>query len=197
VNPLAAVAALTVAALAGVGVLGVLAARSTPDTRSAAVPAPGTDGNGRPAQAPAAQRPPATASALPAGTGTGRRVVYALGIRRVWVVRADDRVARTYVVPPGQPTLAPGAYEVYAKRSTKQASGSTRLRYVLLMEQGKGGESDLGFCSVPLTRSGKPAPPDSRAGGEAAATSCVQQKLGDARFLYRNAQVGTPVVVVP
>jgi lipoprotein-anchoring transpeptidase ErfK/SrfK len=195
INPLVAVMVMTAAALAVVGLLGVLAARSVPEPKPAA-PAGAT--KPLPAPAPVVQRAPVTSAALPGGTGTGRRIVYALGIRRIWVVGSDGQPTRTYQVPRGQPHVAAGTYTVYAKRLSQPTSQArNRIRYVLRMEEGKGGGSRLGFCSVPLTPSGRPAKPSQEGGIEATGSSCIQQKLADAKYLWRAGRVGTTVVVVP
>jgi lipoprotein-anchoring transpeptidase ErfK/SrfK len=194
-SPLVAVVGITIIALGLVGALGVLAARSEP---AAAPPAAKPRGGPLPQPTPVAQRAPATSAALPAGTGTGRRIVYALGIHRVWVVTADGTVRRTYQVPIKQPQLAPGEYKVYARRtSVPIGTDGLRHRYVLRMEQGKSGGSRLGFCSVPVTRSGKPAPESSEGGIETGGPSCIVQSPADARYLYKLVPVGTRVVVVP
>jgi lipoprotein-anchoring transpeptidase ErfK/SrfK len=115
------------------------------------------------------------------------------------VVGRGGKVLRTYSVSHRQPNLAPGTYRVYAKKATLAFEERQRLRYVLRMEQGKGGASQAGFCSVPLTRAGKPAKASTEAGLEGGAVSspCIEQKLADAKFLYGKAPVGTRVVVIP
>jgi hypothetical protein len=200
INPLVAVLGMTVAALAVVGVLGLLAAQSVPEPRpaapaGAAKPLPGQT----PAmQTPATQRQPADSVALPAGSGTGRRIVYAVGIRRIWVVGTSGQPVRTYRVPRGQPPVAAGTYTVDAKRRSQPASQPEyRVRYVLRTGPGTDGDSGPGFCSVPLTPSGRPARPAPPGDTAAAGLPCIQQKLADARYLWRAARVGTTVVVVP
>jgi hypothetical protein len=193
INPLFAVVAITVAALAVVGVLATLAARSAPDSRQAAA------GNQRPVPKTVAQRKPATSLALPRSTGSGRRIVYASGIQRIWVVASNGKVQRTYAVRGEQPHLSAGSYRVYARRLTvPEPDTDKRHKYVLRIERGKTGGSLEGFCSVLLTRGGRPAKQSDQAGIEGGGSApCVQQKVSDARFLWKSAPVGTRVVIVP
>src|SRR6476469_3335453 len=48
------------------------------------------------------------AAALPAASGEGKRVVYALSEKRVWLVAANGRAQRSFTVTPGSVSPAPG-----------------------------------------------------------------------------------------
>lgn len=195
-SPLVAVVGITIIALGVVGALGVVAARSNPAAGKPVAAQP--KGSTLPQPAPVTQPAPATSDELPANTGAGRRVVYALGIHRVWVVAKNGGVRRTYQAAIRQPQLAPGTYRVYARRSTVPVGdGRLRHRYVIRMEQGKGGDSRLGFCSQLVTRGGRPADAPAEGGIETGGPNCVVQTLADAKYLYRAAPIGTRVVVVP
>ena len=59
---------------------------------------------------PAAVRP-----ALPADSGEGRRIVYAVRAQRIWLVEADATVLDSYLVSGRKNTPRPGTYKVFSK----------------------------------------------------------------------------------
>jgi lipoprotein-anchoring transpeptidase ErfK/SrfK len=143
---------------------------------------------------PANVKPPATA-ALPAGSGSGRRVVYAIGAQQVWLV-TDSEVVRTYRVSGSRyDQLEAGTYEVSSKsRHATSWHGTETMEYMVRFH--RGARSNIGFHDIPV---------DTVRGSEVQTLSdlgtplsdgCIRQDVMDAAALWEFAPVGTPVVVV-
>ncbi|MFE9252159.1 L,D-transpeptidase [Streptomyces sp. NPDC007088] len=187
----AAVAGLTVAALAGIGFLAFQASASAPDHltpahHSGASPSPSSSappkGKGGPGK-PGAQAAPA----VPADSGTGRRVVYALDARRVWLVGEDGKARRSYEVTPSTVSPSPGSYAVTTRTETTPGSDGIAVVHVVRFALVEG--VTIGFSAA--QDGSTPAPdPQSRTGG-------VRESLKDAEAMWRFAPTGTKVVVVP
>jgi lipoprotein-anchoring transpeptidase ErfK/SrfK len=139
-------------------------------------------------------KPPATA-ALPADSGSGRRVVYAIGAQQVWLV-TDSEVVRTYRVSGSRyDQLEAGTYEVSSKsRHATSWHGTETMEYMVRFH--RGARSNIGFHDIPV---------DTVRGSEVQTLSdlgtplsdgCIRQDVVDAAALWEFAPVGTPVVVV-
>ena len=132
-------------------------------------------------------------TALPAGSGTGRRVVFSQSRQRVWLV--DGRtVERTYLVSGSRSdNLDTGTYEVYSR--SEQAWGiddSGSMRYFVRFTQGD--NAAIGFHDIPVA-DGEPVQTVAQL-GTPLSHGCIRQKRSDAIALWRFAPVGTTVVVV-
>lgn len=140
--------------------------------------------------------PPARteSTALPEGSGTGRRVVFDMGAQRVWLVEAGDRVRRTYLVS-GSLTdnLRPGTYEVYStSRHAVGIDDSGTMQYMVRFAHGE--RAAIGFHDIPVDDG---ALVQTRADlGTPRSHGCIRQWRPDAQALWRFAPVGTTVVVV-
>jgi lipoprotein-anchoring transpeptidase ErfK/SrfK len=135
---------------------------------------------------------PAT-SALPEGSGTGKRVVFDQSDQRVWLVDASGVVTRTYLVS-GSVTdnLQPGTYSVYSKsRWAVGISDSGVMQYMVRFTQGD--NAAIGFHSIP-TKNGVPLQTKALL-GTPQSHGCIRQKLPDAVALWNFAPEGTTVVV--
>jgi hypothetical protein len=179
------VAGLTAAALAVVGFLGYQA--------SANVPA-GLEASKRPGAAPSAPAPGATPSAkakdplaLPAESGTGARVVYALGDRRVWMVGANGAVKRTFEVMPSPVPPKPGSYSVTSRSGSVSGSDGVPIEHVVRFATVD--NVSVGFSAAV---DGSMASPD-----PAKKTGGVRMKRADGDAMWVFATVGSKVVVVP
>jgi lipoprotein-anchoring transpeptidase ErfK/SrfK len=132
--------------------------------------------------------------ALPARSGSGRRVVFDMSAQRVWLVTRDDRVRRSYLVS-GSVTdnLRPGTYEVYS--TSRHAIGiddSGTMQYMVRFAHGK--RAAIGFHDIPVDDG---APVQTRAElGTPQSHGCIRQARPDARALWDFAPVGTKVVVL-
>ena len=148
---------------------------------------------------PAPKRRAAAASVtkvaeLPAGSGTGRRIVFDQSDQRVWLVGDDSAVERTYRVSGSRfDNLQPGTYAVQSKsRHAGAFDGSGTMEYFVRFATGY--SEPIGFHSVPKDNSGELEQTKAQLGTPLSA-GCVRQWLPDAIALWDFAPVGTKVVV--
>ena len=183
---------MTLAALAGVGVLAAQAAATAPSVANAAGKAHGST---LPTTSSSATANPAAsnatgANALPAGSGSGLRVVYAEAAKRVWLVSASNAVVRTITIVPGTVAVPTGTYTVTDKLSSLTGTDGTQVQYVVLF--GKlhvnGASLALGFDAV-ANVTGLPSPPTAR-------TAAVRMAQADAQALFNFSSGGTDIVVM-
>ena len=137
----------------------------------------------------------ARATALPTGTGTGKRIVFDQSEQRVWLVSSAKHVDRTYLVS-GSVTdnLDPGTYSVYSR--SEQAWGiddSGTMKWFVRFTQGDTGAA-IGFHDIPVDN-GAPVQAVSQL-GTPQSHGCIRQKESDAKALWAFAPIGTTVVVV-
>ncbi len=135
------------------------------------------------------------APTLPANSGTGRRIVFAIGDQRVWLVDgSEDVVRRTYLVS-GSVTdnLHPGTYSVYSKSmDAVGVDDSGTMRYMVRFTQGD--NAAIGFHDIPVLDGTQVQSRDEL--GTPQSHGCIRQWRPDARALWEFAPVGTKVVVV-
>lgn len=150
----------------------------------------------KPKVTPAAQTVEAApdAATLPAGSGTGYRIVFDQSDQRVWLVDSDGAVERTYLVSGSRfNNLQPGSYQVQSKSRTANAfDGSGTMEYFVRFATGV--SEPIGFHSVPKDRSGQLEQTKEQLGTRLSA-GCVRQWLPDAIALWDFATIGTRVVV--
>ncbi|WP_374227270.1 L,D-transpeptidase [Streptomyces sp. JJ66] len=180
---------LTAAALAIVGFLAYQASaaheraeQKTEQPTASASAQPGADAD--------ADEKTAGPEALPPGSGTGRRVVYALGADRVWLVAEDGSVRRTYTVKPGTLDPVPGAYTVTSRDNAVTGTDGVPVEHVVRFATFGG--TGIGF-SAPREDDAEPVTsptPGQETGG-------IREERADGRAMWVFAEIGTPVVVVP
>jgi lipoprotein-anchoring transpeptidase ErfK/SrfK len=132
--------------------------------------------------------------ALPARSGTGRRVVFDMSAQRVWLVAPGGRVRRSYLVS-GSLTnnLRPGSYEVFStSRHAVGIDDSGTMGYMVRFAHGR--RAAIGFHDIPV-KDGEPVQTKGEL-GTPQSHGCVRQWRPDARALWDFAPVGTPVVVI-
>ena len=130
----------------------------------------------------------------PPDSGTGRRVVFSEELQRVWLITADQRVQRTYLVSGSvYDNLDAGSYAVYSR--SERAWGiddSGTMKWFVRFARGD--NAAIGFHDIPVAGG---APVQTRAQlGTPLSHGCVRQKESDARALWAFAPLGTPVVVL-
>ncbi len=160
-----------------------------PDTSRSGVrpPAPTPD--------PAATSARAAKAPLPAKSGKGRRIVFSMSEQRVWLVRKDGTVARTYLGSGSKlDNLDPGSYAVYSRsrHATSYDLGST-MEYFVRFTQGE--NAPIGFHTIPVDGDGEPLQTRAQL-GTPLSSGCIRQKPADAIALWQFAPIGTKVVVV-
>lgn len=141
-------------------------------------------------------RPARGSTALPSNSGSGRRVIYAKTAQRVWLVRADDSLERTYLVSGRMDQPDPGVYQVFSKarHAVSAVQPPATMQYMIRFTKGKQG-NNIGFHDLPLMRSGGYEQTEAQL-GQPLSAGCVRQSERDAAFLWRWAPVGTTVVVL-
>jgi hypothetical protein len=178
------VAGLTAAALTVVGFLAYQAQASAP----AHLGKPRT-----PAVAPSAQpsggtgQKPKDPLAVPPNSGTGVRVVYSLGDRRVWLVGAKGKLERTFEVMPSTVHPKPGTYEVTSRSGKVPGSDGVMIEHVVRFASVD--DISIGF-SAAVDGSMEAPDPERKTGG-------VRMKRADGDAMWVFAVIGWKVVVVP
>nr|WP_203607154.1 hypothetical protein [Streptomyces sp. SID11385] len=183
---------MTAAALAGIGFLTFQANASAPDHLAkaphspSASPSPSAGAHGSGGHGKKGDGGEEAAAAVPAGSGTGKRVVYALGAKRVWLVDESGKASRTFEVTPSTVDPAPGTYAVTSR--AEGVLGSDGVRIVKVVRFAVTGGVAIGF-SAAADGSTPPPDPGSRTGG-------VRESLKDADAMWDFANLGSAVVVV-
>ncbi|QNP64794.1 hypothetical protein [Streptomyces genisteinicus] len=177
------VAGLTAAALAAVGFLAYQASANVPDSLAAPRPTSSSPAVG-PSGSPEAR--PADPLAVPADSGTGVRVVYALADRRVWLV-GEQGEPRTFAVMPSTVDPKPGTYAVTSRSGKVPGSDGVQIEHVVRFATVEG--VSIGFSAA---MDGSMASPD-----PAKKTGGVRMKRADGDAMWKFAAIGAKVVVVP
>ncbi|WP_328300336.1 hypothetical protein OG389_23055 [Streptomyces sp. NBC_00435] len=176
------VAGLTAAAIAVIGFLGYQASATAPAHPQKAAPqtpAPVPSGPG------AAKVDPATPVAVPAGSGTGTRVVYSVGQKRVWLVGPSGE-SKSFVVMPSTVHPSPGSYTVGSRTGTVTGSDGVPIEHVVRFASPQG--IAVGFSA--RVDNTLPAPdPGKKTGG-------VRMSRADGDAMWAFATIGSKVVVV-
>ena len=132
-------------------------------------------------------------TSLPPDSGEGRRVVFDMSDQRVWLVRRNGAVARTYPVSGSiYDNLDAGTYEVYSR--SKEATGiedSGTMKYMVRFAHGD--NAAIGFHDIPVS-DGMPVQSRDEL-GTPLSHGCVRQWRTDAKALWEFAPLGTTVVV--
>jgi hypothetical protein len=215
----AALGAVATTLVAVLGALGWLPGHAQQATRPvAATVRPQADGpvegraeGGNVRQAPAAGaislagadtqlqgEPARDATALPPGSGTGRRIVFDISAQRVWLVAVtrsgEERVRRTYLASGSvSDNLQPGTYAVFSRsRHAWGIDDSGTMEYFVRFAHGE--NAAIGFHDIPVMDGRRV---QTRAElGTPQSHGCIRQWRPDAKALWHFAPVGTTVVVV-
>lgn len=176
------VTGLTAGAITAVAVLAVQADRGPKPHAVAARPG---------ASASASAHPKPTRSTAPAAvpdhSGTGRRIVYSLGRRTVWLVDASDAARRTFAVWPGTVSPEPGTYTV-GTRAEGPITGSdgVKIEHIVYFTVRSG--SNIAFSNAV---DGSSPPPAS-----GTPTGGIRMRTADGAAMWTFGTAGTKVAVV-
>jgi hypothetical protein len=157
----------------------------------------GADSVDAPATSDPAQEPTALASTypIPAGTGSGKRIVFDIRQQRVWLVDAHNQILRTYLGSGSRSdNLQAGHFEVYSR--SRYALGydyQETMQYMVRFDHGD--SSPLGFHAIPVDSSGRLVQTVKQLGTPLSA-GCIRQAVPDAKALWRFAPIGTDVWIV-
>ncbi|WP_432094630.1 hypothetical protein [Streptomyces sp. bgisy100] len=183
-NSGAIVTALTAAALGAVGFLAYQASASAPAI--AAKPRPSASAGEHHRQEKPGGAGRTSRHAIPENSGTGLRVVYALGEKRVWLVGADGRAARSYRVTPSKVSPAPGQYTVTGRSALIPGSDGVPVENVVRFASVDG--VVVGFSAA--VDGSKPDPVSQKK------TGGIREERADGKAMWAFAAIGTKVVVV-
>jgi hypothetical protein len=151
---------------------------------TAAVARPGASASAH-AHKSATPKAPA-APALPAESGAGRRIVYSLGEKRVWLVDATGRATRTFTVWPGTVNPAPGRYSVTLRTQSLRGSDGVQIEHVMYFTKAEG--VNIAFSNA-LDGSSPPPANGQKLGG-------IRMHKADGAALWAFGDQGTRVAVV-
>ncbi|MEU6093984.1 hypothetical protein [Streptomyces sp. NPDC047079] len=176
------VAGLTVAAIVAVGYLAYQASAHVPDTLGKPQVKDSPE-----AAASKAARTRKNPVALPGGSGTGERVVYALDDDRVWLVGPDNKVQRTFKVMPGTVDPLPGTYEVTSRTAAGTGSDGTAIEHIVRFAANQG--AVIGFSAAMDGSTPKPSG-SKKLGG-------IRESRADGTAMWEFATTSQKVVVIP
>ncbi|MFM8530257.1 MAG: peptidoglycan-binding protein [Ilumatobacteraceae bacterium] len=159
------------------------------------IPEPGAvDSYGYPLSTVASSGP--DAPPLPAGSGSGRRIVYDRMGQRVWAIDENETVIRSWLVSGRKyNNETPGTHEVYSRSDVSTAwNGKAFLPKMVRWLRTDIGA--IGFHAIPLHREDNTPYQTEAELGTRLSGGCQRQANADADFLWDFAQIGTPVVVI-
>jgi hypothetical protein len=182
------VTALTAAALVVVGVLGYQASASAPDTLTQARKDSGHETPKAPADhgRHGKKEKSGGPAALPAASGKGRRVVYSLSGKRVWLVDSKGRATRTYKVAPSTVSPPLGTYPVTSRSVSVTGSDGIAIEHVVRFA-----DVDSVVIGFSAAVDGSVPDPDS-----SKKTGGVRESREDGAAMWDFALHGTKIVVV-
>ncbi|TDC23143.1 hypothetical protein E1265_13670 [Streptomyces sp. 8K308] len=134
-----------------------------------------------------AEEPP-----LPAESGTGRRVVYALGQQRVWLVDVaqdgtGEVVLDTFPVYPSSVSPEPGEYAVTSRTPSGTGSDGVAIEHTVIFHS----EGDVVFGFSAAIDGSTPDPQATQR------TGAVRESREDGAAMWEFATENVAVVVVP
>lgn len=174
------VTGLTVGAVAAVVVLAVQADKGAKPRAVAARPSASASAHPKPA-------PSKSPAAVPDGSGTGRRIVYSLGQKTVWLVDASDAPRRTVAVWPGTVSPDPGTYTVGARTEGPiTGSDGVKIEHIVYFTVRSG--SNVAFSNA-VDGSSPPPASGTQTGG-------IRMRAADGSAVWTFGTAGTKVTVV-
>ncbi|MER7490426.1 hypothetical protein ABTY20_31990 [Streptomyces sp. NPDC126497] len=178
------VTGLTTGAIAAVAVLAVQADQGTKPVAATPRPSASATADAKPSAEPEGKRKPAP---VPADSGTGRRIVYSLGEKRVWLVDASDTPRRSFAVWPGTVSPDPGTYTIGKRTEATTGSDGVEVEHIMYFAQKSG--VFVAFSNAVDGSSPPPADPGARTGG-------IRVGKPDGKALWTFGAAGTTVRVV-
>ncbi|OIJ69941.1 hypothetical protein WN71_000600 [Streptomyces mangrovisoli] len=179
------VSGLTVGATAAVLVLAAQANHGTHPTASATRPHATASASPH-ASTTHAPKKKASAAAVPASSGSGRRVVYSLAQKRVWLVDGDDVASRTFTVWPGTVSPDPGSYTVSVRRDSTTGSDGVKIEHIVYFAA----KSGLNIAFSNAVDGSEPSP------ASGTQTGGIRMHTADGAALWTFGSTGTKVTVV-
>lgn len=132
---------------------------------------------------------------LPENSGEGRRVVYDRAGQRVWAVREDGLILRSWLVSGSTySNEEPGTHEVYS-RSDESTAWNGKAILPQMIRWLKTDIGAIGFHAIPLHIEDRSPYQTSDELGTRLSGGCQRQHNLDSAFLWAFATIGTTVVV--
>ncbi|MFD0022938.1 hypothetical protein [Streptomyces sp. NPDC058382] len=166
---------LLVAALAAVSLLSVQASRNMPEGTAAS---PGPEPSAKPH--PSATKP--KVHKVPDDSGTGRRIVYSLSRKRVWLISDSESTVRTFMVWPGNVPPAKGEFPVAFRRAEGTGSDGVQIEHAVYFGTQSAFSNAIDGAS--------PAPDST------VRTGAIRESVADGTALWDFATKGTVIHVV-
>lgn len=140
--------------------------------------------------------PPVDPLAIPANSGSGKRLIMSLSQQRAWAVEANGSLTRTWLVSGRKTMPGTGTYKVFSRSmyTVALANRTIKFRYMVRFAKGPKGDN-IGFHEIP-TKFGVPVQTLAQL-GQPLSGGCVRQSTADAQFVWNWAPISTKVVVVP
>lgn len=128
----------------------------------------------------------------------GKRLVYDKALMTVWLMNKDNEVVARYPVVGRFDRPAKGVYKVYSK-SPKSGNPFSKVTFNWMVRFAWGLDStaSIGFHDIPMYYDGTMMHSQKQLGLAIARGGCVRLAPEAARHIYRFADVGTKVVVLP
>jgi lipoprotein-anchoring transpeptidase ErfK/SrfK len=137
-----------------------------------------------------------SAPAIPANSGSGRRLVYERAGQRVWAVDKNNEIIRSWLVSGSKyNNETPGAHQVYS-RSEITTAWNGRAFLKKMVRWLKTAIGAIGFHQIPVHRSDNTVYQTEAELGTRLSGGCQRQAKLDADFLWSFAKIGTPVIVL-
>ncbi len=133
--------------------------------------------------------------AVPANSGTGRRIIYSNSDQRVWIIEASGQIRDSYLVSGRENVPNPGTYSVFSK-SELAFAGHDGITMKHMVRFAWGQRLAIGFHSIPRYADGTPMQTEAQLGTYQSA-GCVRQSDHQAEALYHWSRIGDTVVVLP
>jgi hypothetical protein len=174
------VSGLTAAAMVVIAVLAAQASGSAPKTPAAAHSA-------SPPKKAAPVKPTPRTYPLPLHSGIGKRVVYSVTAKRVWLVDDGSKVVRTYPVVPGSVAPTKGLHHVFYRRLHGTGGDGKQVEHTVLFATRNG--ANVGFSAAVDGSLAKPDP--------AKPSAAIRASRADTAALWQFATVGSAIDVMP
>jgi hypothetical protein len=174
------VTGLTAAAMVVIAVLAAQASGSAPKSPASAHYAP-------PPKSSAPAKPTPKTYPLPLHSGIGKRVVYSISGKRVWLVNDGNKVARTYPVVAGNVKPSKGVHYVFYRRASGTGGDGKRVEHTVLFAMTGG--VNVGFSAA---IDGSLTKPDATKQNAA-----IRATRADTAAMWQFATVGSAIDVMP
>jgi lipoprotein-anchoring transpeptidase ErfK/SrfK len=134
----------------------------------------------------------------PLDKNTGRRIVYDKALMTVWVMDELNEVVYRFPVVGRWDRPVKGKYKIF---SQSQRSGNPNSKvtfdHMTRFAYGMDGKTAIGFHSIPKYYDGSMMHSTDQLGLPVATGGCVRMAAKDAKKLYKWAEIGDTVVVLP